>query len=152
MGEKIKCVLSRAKFREALGLDYSAQVNAFSERWGFALETGGDVDVLAALQAVLAKYKADIEGAEALKDQKLREEIEKLKHHNAQKRIELETLAGERIEVDRISDLLSRHAAELRGAGDLVARKSSMSGRDCQAVINNVVGILERDIERVFGG
>lgn len=151
MPDRIKRTMDRTKFREVFGMRHNSQVNAFAERWGFTLEEGGDVDLVAALVAVVESYERDVTGSMDLKDAKIREEIEKLKHHNASKRLENETLAGERIEVGRILPLLNRHAGELRGAGDMVARKTTLTGRECQDVINVVVDALERDIERTFG-
>jgi hypothetical protein len=150
--KKREGIVSRAAFRAHFGLEYTGYVNAFAERWGFNLEEGGDVDVLKALSAVIAAYERDVNGNSKLKDEKTRAEIEKLSHHNAAKKIENETLAGQRVDFAKLMPMLQRHAGDLRGAGDLVARKSNLSGQECQAIINTVVDSLERDIERTFGG
>ena len=133
-------------------MTYTTQVNAFAERWEFSLEDGGSIDVLKALASVIACYERDVNGNSKLKDEKTRAEIEKLSHHNAAKKIENETLAGQRVDIAKLMPMLQRHAGDLRGAGDLVARKSNLTGQECQAIINTVVDSLERDIERTFGG
>ena len=144
--------VSRKYFKSLIGVKQSSQINQEANRYGFELLPGGDVDLGQAYLAIRNLYQEETEGDKDLKEEKLKEEIEKLRHHNFEKRISNEVLAGSRIEVSKIKPLLDFLANEIREAGDLVARKSTLTGKKCQAILNKCVDKLEREIDRTFDG
>ena len=74
-----------------------------------------------------------------LKEQKLREEINVLQERHKKLEIENETKTGNMVDVRELHDLQVELSAVIRKAGDLMGRKTKLTGRDAQQILNKAL-------------
>ena len=79
-----------------------------------------------------------------LKEEKLREEIKVLQERYRKLEMENEAKEGNLVDVNELYFWAERLAEFIRKAGELVARKNTLTGQEVQEIINNAVDDFER--------
>ena len=83
-----------------------------------------------------------------LKEDKLRQEIAILKERNKKLQFENETTAGIMANVHRLRENLLGVIVPLNRVGELFGRKSTITGRDAQQMLNNALEDYKRSLEQ----
>lgn len=102
---------------------------------------GGDYD---ARQVVEWFVGYECEESSDLKAEKIREEIHVLKERNRKLQFENETTAGNLANVNNLRDMLYGLVPPFQRLGELVGRKSNLTGPDVQQMINKTLDDYER--------
>ena len=89
----------------------------------------------------------DTEEVTDLKEEKLREEINVLKQRCQKLEIENDTKTGHMIDVRELKELQGQLATCIRKAGDLMARKTKLTGRDAQQILNKALDEFHNHLE-----
>lgn len=79
-----------------------------------------------------------------LKEEKLREEIKVLQERYRKLEMENEAKEGNLVDVNELYVWAERLASFIRKAGELIARKNTLTGQEAQEIINNAVDDFER--------
>jgi hypothetical protein len=79
-----------------------------------------------------------------LKEEKLKEEIKVLQERYRKLEMENEANEGNLVDVNELFGWAEKLASFIRKAGDLLARKNKLTGREAQEVINNAIDDFEQ--------
>lgn len=92
----------------------------------------------------LVAWFVSIETASELRDEKTRQEIKVLEKRNRKLDIENQTKGGNLVDVNELFGWADRMGAYIRRAGDLIARKNTLTGREAQEIINTALDDFEK--------
>lgn len=142
-------------FCELFGIQHN-QRNQWEEKLQIPCGKGRETIDLFAVAAVLRKIcgrRADLSGDDAnlaeKKSRKVDEEILKLQEQVVRLRTENELHAGIRLRREEIIEPLERMASIIRGVGEKLARKGSLTGREAQQMLNHAVDNYERELSEI---
>ena len=86
-----------------------------------------------------------------LKDEKLREEINVLRERNRKLQFENEEKAGNLADIRLMAEMLTGLSVPMRKLGDMLGRKSTITGIDAQQMLNQTITDYERLLREQFG-
>jgi phage terminase Nu1 subunit (DNA packaging protein) len=147
--------MSPKMFCSLFGIQHN-QRNLWEEQLNIPCGKGRETIDLFAVAAVLRKIcgrRAELAGEDASltekKARKVDEEIRKLQEQIVRLRTENELQAGLRLRREEIIEPLERMASIIRGVGEKLARKGSLTGRDAQQMLNHAVDQYERELAEI---
>ena len=79
-----------------------------------------------------------------MKEEKLKEEIKVLQERYRKLELENQSKEGNLVDVDDLYVWAEKLASFIRRAGDLLARKNTITGREAQEIVNNAVDEFEQ--------
>ena len=110
----------------------------------------GVIDLLQTATALVSAIELASEPEADLKAEKIMEEITKLRHQNFARWLMIEVEGGRQIHIDDVTPLMDLVARSFRGAADLLARKSIMTGQEVFGVFQGPLANFGNEIDRLF--
>ena len=89
--------------------------------------------------------------SDPLKDEKLKAEIGVLKERNRKLQFENEETAGNLADIRLMAEMLTGLSVPMRKLGDMLGRKSTITGIDAQQMLNQTITDYERLLREQFG-